>query len=996
MIAFWAVAPGAYALPKNDPILEADRLIAAQNYNEAILFLTDFIKLYPERFDEAQARLKIVIEKRAAYNKKAAELLNVLINDPTNEPRKIALIRELEGMDKNPNQDIKKTLENTKMASLFVYNKTQYDKILADGRALLDQGKYAEAAGVYESGFVLYRPEFDDGPYDELTKKSVASLVDKIKSEVSSFSQVQSSLVQIVKVFSDALAAGDIASAETAWPAAKAALEDRARRRNGVIGAGRALSVQFEAIRKLDPNATDSSFLPFAFRLTLGRSTSILPEGIAGAMDSQWIVLLNQIEVSFSKELDSLYAQAETAFDAGRWEEAAVKFENVAGLAQPGLAALGLWSLVAPTDFLPSVSQYGKTLLAGKPTAYERAKHLAAAASSQARLARLEASVLATTAQAKDFAAKSGSSSSLTTVLTSLAAYRASLVGFATEIARESTKAASEAAELLRWTGAGLGDERSTVAQASYEKRTADLAALARRDEISIVALASGIEYADIDKRFAERKAGVAQGRLLLQGSPSGAGSLLARYPTQSSQVLLAEATMLASFRQRLSGYIEKLKTEVPYVIGDGEVAAYLEKASLMAEEAKALEADRASTLAKALEQKKQAEAAKADAELRIQQARLALANDDFDTARDRLAKADGRYVDSFAFEENPELRASSDALRQKLGSDIIKAENDKVVRDTRSLITQGKSFYFQSAFAKSEDVLLQARLVWKKTHGEDPEPEVEYWIRLAQTALSIKTGRDIPTTAPLYPEMSQLLSLARTYFDQGKTSLNKGRKTDAIQSFSLAKQAINQVKVIFPQNQEAGVLALRIDQLTDPVVFKQTFAAKFQEYKAGIEVNPREAYSNLQDLAAIDPKYPGLSAAINTAEMALGLRAAPVDKTKVRQANALVAAAKAIVDSGDSGRYSFALTQVNEALRLDPNNDNAIALKDKLQGLIGGTEQLVLSSYAEGQYRAAILEFQNGNYLQANAIVQQLLLDPKNQKSTKIIDLSKKIQARL
>jgi len=74
----------------------------------------------------------------------------------------------------------------------------------------------------------------------------------------------------------------------------------------------------------------------------------------------------------------------------------------------------------------------------------------------------------------------------------------------------------------------------------------------------------------------------------------------------------------------------------------------------------------------------------------------------------------------------------------------------------------------------------------------------------------------------------------------------------------------------------------------------------------------------------------------------------------------------------------------------------HTVALKDRVLTFQGGTAQIVLSSYAEEQYRIAVEAFQGGNYLQALATIERLLQDPKNKRSQKLLDLYKKIQARL
>ena len=999
ILAAWTVlgVPAAFGMgKKEDPLREADTLIAGQRYNEAILYLTEFIKKYPDRFDDAQAKLRKVIELRESYNQAGKDLIDTLVNNPLDEKAKLDAIARLQSIDPN-DPGTKAFIERTKLASLFVYNRAQFDAIMAKGRTLIEAGRYVDAARAYEEGFVLYREEFDRGPYDQLTKQSVAGLVDRVKAEIVAYASSQASLVPVVERLRAAFASGDPAAAESAWPAAEAALLERARRRNAVVAAGRSMQRQFEVIQAADRTATDSSFLPFAFRFTLGRTTAALPEGISGAMDNQWIALLNGMQAALDGRIDEYAAAAEAAYDAGRWEEAKTGFERTAALAEPGLRALGLWSLVAPTEILPEPTQYGRAVLAGKAAAYERIRHLGKAAAAQARIAAIAGRAAAYDEEARRFAESLPDDAPVEPSLAGFAARRKEIAAAGDGLSAEREPARALAEELARWTAAGYGDDRAARVQGSYDGRLAAAVDTLRGYEVSIAARASGLEYGRFEADLASRKAAVAEGRRLLEGLPQeGAAEVLLRYPGRSAELLGAEEASLKALRSRLAEYLRRLERETPYVAGAPSVQLWAEKARGLDREAVALETERLAVAARALDQKRAADSARLEAERRAAEARRALAAEDYETARDRLTKAREKYLASFALEDNAALRAETDRSLQLLGESIVKAENDRVIRDTRRLITEGKNFYFQGVFDRSEDSLLRARARWKTTHGDEPDPEVEYWLKLVQAALSVKTGRDIPATAPLYPEMSQLLSLAKRYYEEGKSLLDRRQKTDALQYFALSKQKINEVKVVFPLNQEAGVLALKIDQLTDPEAFRSGFGAKFVQARNRLDTEPREAYSELQDLAAIDPKYPGLKAALDRAEILLGIRLPPPDPAKARRAAELVAAARRVVDSGDTGRFTFALEQLNEAILLDPNNETAVALKDRILTFQGGTAQIVLSSYAEELYRAAVEAFQGGNYLQALATVERLLQDPKNKKSQKLLDLYKKIQARL
>jgi hypothetical protein len=203
-------------------------------------------------------------------------------------------------------------------------------------------------------------------------------------------------------------------------------------------------------------------------------------------------------------------------------------------------------------------------------------------------------------------------------------------------------------------------------------------------------------------------------------------------------------------------------------------------------------------------------------------------------------------------------------------------------------------------------------------------------------------------------------------------------------------------VRILFPLNQEAGLLELQIDQLIDPAAFAANFRERLNTAQAKLASQPQEGYAELQDLYTINPGYPGLKAIIERAEIQLGLRLPPPDPKAIARSNELVAAARRIIDTNTRSQFPVALAQLNEALKLNPNNEQAVALKDRIQTDVGGQATVVLSSAAEREYQRAVQELQNGNTIVALAIVEQLLQDPKNKNSTKLVDLHKRIQSRL
>ena len=80
----------------------------------------------------------------------------------------------------------------------------------------------------------------------------------------------------------------------------------------------------------------------------------------------------------------------------------------------------------------------------------------------------------------------------------------------------------------------------------------------------------------------------------------------------------------------------------------------------------------------------------------------------------------------------------------------------------------------------------------------------------------------------------------------------------------------------------------------------------------------------------------------------------------------------------------------------INPNNNEAETLKDKISTKIGASTTNVLSAEEQALYNDAVVKLQRGYVDDANIIVNQLLQNPKNGSSKLIKELKKKIDARL
>jgi len=309
--------------------------------------------------------------------------------------------------------------------------------------------------------------------------------------------------------------------------------------------------------------------------------------------------------------------------------------------------------------------------------------------------------------------------------------------------------------------------------------------------------------------------------------------------------------------------------------------------------------------------------------------------------------------------------------------------------------VNTARETYFAGNFGESEVLLVRALSRWRRTNGED-DPELTYWLTVVRGAMSLRSGRTIPVTAPLYAEMSQLLSDAKRQYDDGMDLINRNRRQEGLGKFNLARQKTQEVRLMFPVNQEASILELRMDQITDPRTFNESFQRRLSEAAAGIRRGSVESFADLQNLAEINPRYPGIQASLTQAEIDMGYRPRPPNPQSLSRSNELTASARSVIDRNVRSQFPVALEQLNEALLLNPNNNQAMSLKDRVLTELGGGGSVVLSSTAEREYQRAVQELQQGNTLVAMTIVRQLLQDPQNRNSARILELQRRIESVL
>lgn len=962
-----------------------DELIKQTDYDTALAELSDYMKKYPERLDMAQRRVDAIMKARSYYTKLASDLLDVMEKEPENAEKKLAIIKELESLEKHPTQEHLAFIKQAKAAAEFTYYRAQFRRIMEEGAKNARAQKYAEALDVIRGGFYMYRDEFYDENPPAVTN-SVTSVVSELERTCQAYLSLRPQLNDALKAFVQAVESGNYQNSARAWQNFRAQMESFAAVRNRIALAGESLEKTFAELKKQNPELTEASYISFMTRFSLGISSE-KDSGILGVLDCEWnyalgsskTALANCVRKKFDEGIQSapLQKAMETSFvlDLPRLSEA----DSFSSLALDVNGLDKLRTAKGGGDMGPGAPLYASSMRAAKNFAAgsrDSVDNLNDYKALNLRLGSIErpADVWEN--------ARSGSSYA-NELLSIIAALDKAQATARLALEKDWFLAYKNSLEAKGADGDGDGDKALDFTNISGFYQGVN--SLVESSSVSAVAVA----WKSLDEEAASLAAVVSSN---YQNLYSDAESLLQNhYPDQAAQKvqdvqknIASDKSLLAAARDRL------LKSPSQESVSKiNEAIASLDQWS----------AQGSGILAGARQEMLLAQSAQTQADEIYRRAARNYQNENFSAARNDLQRARELYNESLGHQESKALRTRSDKDLTDLGQRINDAENKIIVLEVRSLKTRAKNEYYAGNFESAENILNRAESRWAITNVEEDE-EIKNLKLLVQNALSMKTGREIKPTAPLYPEMSQILSNARQYFDQGSKLISAGKRDEALVVLGEAKKKLQELQLVYPLNQEAALLTLRIDELLDPKQFNETFSRRVQAARqsAKVPATQQQGYSDLLDLAEIRPDYPGLKKIIYDVEIEIGVRQKPVDQSALRRSAALAQEAQRLYQGarGNEEILRSALSRLDQAIALNPNNESAITLKDRIQIAVGGKAAVVLSSADEASYNRAIQELRANNVIGAYTIVEQLLQTPANRRSSKILDLQKQVQARM
>ncbi|MFP4644204.1 MAG: hypothetical protein ACLFM0_07605 [Spirochaetales bacterium] len=973
---------------REDPIEEAEQLISEGRYNEAIEILQEVGRTDRDRFDEAEQLLREIRRTQTRYNELWDQLIEILENEPDNVAEANRIIEEMEEIDDAPTQQAEEEFDQWRNIVRLRFNLNRFEEISTRAIELIDAEEYQEALEVYADGLGIFQEEFVEMDYDdELTEEALES--QEILREVGlesaeSFRRFEAA----VGTLTDTLETGETSDeatdelteeeTEDALQELLDATEEIAELESRIAGVGGFLAGLDREVQERRELGDPDPYLTFLRWFAYGRSAQAGREGMFAAVRTFIEQQIDTIVEHGSENEQQARGMLTDLLDEERYGEA----DDRAGRLSRDMAVVeqsfelnrirseyreALAPSVSRAE-IPSredarrsfgIASDGASAIAGLSGLRSR---LPSRPSADASLESLESAWF-------DWASEVGEA----------VEYRRSFGELSDRVEADSPPAASIIRSLEPYQNDLFGqiaDREAALAERylseltdRFSEQIAD--ATSRREDAVLVGL-DGVEY--------ERPEDVPDNP---EQPEEDDADLTYRYPSIARDRLGDSESELQQILEELGEFAERIEEPNDHLLDRERIVELLDRIDRLQEDGAGEVDEHESTLAELDEQIEDSNELRQQVEDLLVESEETV-EDDPDEAERLFSQAEDALVEALELQQDPEFRDRIDERLVTLGSRIRDERYRIAVSEVRDMINEGRSLYRQDNFGEAEEVLLEARELWASVENSD-NSEIEYWLRLTQSALTLQDDRELTDTDPLYRALGSYLSLAYSAFEQARQAEQEGDTEEMERQLTRAERNTQSVTVARPFNSDARVLSLRIEEMRDTDEFEEIFEQRLEQARQAAQENPQEALNDLYDLREVDSDWPGLEDAIIDVEILAGVREPPREDTSVQEAEELLAQAQTQFDQGNNEQ---ARDLLEESIELDPDNDAARDLLDEVRLEIGSSAAPTLSSSELQQLRRAENHFIDGQIGRALLIVERLWQDEDNRDYEPLVSL--------
>jgi hypothetical protein len=972
------------ASQEDQMMAEARRLIQERDLSSASKILTEVVLANPERLDETE---ELRAEINRLSNERLARLQELVrnLNEEKDFERVLELIDEIAALDKSENTFSQELLEDLEFTAIITVSRERFQEIMAQGLELLAAESYGLAIENYLRGFDLRREEFLEADYPQFLKNTVNANLGIMIERANQFIEDESAYLQtlalgrqLINLSAPSELRGDFASLF-------ARMQELASLRRSIEDAVQVFEGQAEI---LNQTRDQDPFLGFSTLVVRGRVRQAeegVKEGIIGTFDLIWERILDNWTEALKANATEIWQGALVQWQGQEYEESLVSFQDLANVADLGQRITALWRdyLDWEEDFQFSARSWEILLEQLAPykewqTIEDTATLLAQTSELNLELQGLEVETLtddeillageqwrSNQATLEEFLDTIRTQKEISPTLE--LAYGLDLSGlddWTDPAATLISRAVDESQEIQVALRREIASRAWNPLLASSAER--DL----RWEEIQTLSV--GVEV-DGDRRF---------------------------FPNRVLAIANAEDPLWQDLISGIEDFIQITNQEEDYILEDQTISALLDQALLLLPDRREVYQAFSSLRQFNQERLDQARALAAEANSILVQIRADLQSpgfSDYEGADEDLQQAEEIFTQSSVLQYDPEAELTYQNARDELSTIIQNGRQQAVQAFAATSVQRARSFYTNGAFRDAMDVLDIANERWDIVFRNTINPSLSNLTTLVSRALRASSGRVVEPTDPLYNEVQQLLTLAESNYLMAQRSSGAQREEYAKQ----AELTLTRLRAIFPLNQQASLLQLKINQLTEsPADFRQTLQNKFTNAlrllnptEPGQEPDPERAISELEDLQIVDPQFPRIDQAIFDAKVVAGLIIPPVPQAERNRSNALAVRARTILQNATSqSELNQAQSLNNQAITIWPENPTANANIGPIAVALNTGIRTVLTTLDNRRLNQAIDFIRERSYTRAQLIVDDLWSVQANRGVQRLIDTRQRL----
>lgn len=1015
---------------------EIDSLIDRNEYSAALQELSFYIQKYPAQFDKAQKRISKIIKDRNAFNQKALELAQKMkqsaseqLSDEQNDnldSQKMELIVALENAEQNPAKEAVELTNDARRTIRLSYYLNRSNAIISQGSSFVESGlletaeNYSLAAKKFAEGLSLKTKDSDvvfEGEkeiaveYPEKLNTDVEKQIKKVSSLNAQIFNLLESAQKSYESYKNALTALEVQKSLEELKKLKSAFSALAQKRNELYECGQELySLEKKAI-ELNPGLVDTSYITFSRWAVLGVESN--PDsGIVHALDAFFNTRIEDLKLAVYKSIQSEYEKVYAGLSVNENYSAC---DSAFYLAGEGLELHSLYGKLtdcevknyknycASLEFIEKFSKENMQNAFSLSSAIElKEKELLALNAQENSLKEYAQNLLSA---ARFYKEENGK---IQVELNTQIVQNEKIVQENFKLNEE--KVLEEEIETFYEPSANLKGQKRTTAGvqvkdeylnwgenlAFYEKILNGVSQKCKNNESLAWAYLARAYSEESDRQLAFFTLENTQALSYLNGVEESVENtkLVKFYPTKAYEKCLEinaeikkQTLVLKTYREELNGGVESAKDEKTYIDGCKNIEMVIAALN-------SLLTDCNKTMTAAKVKANDALKAANEAHQLYTQAERYLKNADYDSARQALSDADSSYKKSLQLEENNSLRqefGGSDGKIALLDEQITTRQNNWVITNVRSLITDAYNDYYAGSFENSKRALENATEIWEKTQAAE-NTEITELMGLVKDALESSGGTEIAYSDPLYKDMGTYLNNAKLHYEEGLKLFNGGKTEEGKNLLVLSRDEVRKVQRVFPKNLEANNLNLLINRVLEPAQFNSTVTLKINQAKtiasSGKDEDLRKALTEMKELQKVIPENESVAKTVKDFENQINrLAQSEQHKKELERSTALARQAQ------KESNLTKKLALLDEALKLNRRNSLAQKLKD--EALISNTKVTIVKNYLDDSdeilYEKAEQYYSDRLKDQAMAVIVELF--NKNPQVKKVIQLKRRIE---